>query len=75
MQSCILFNLEEKKTLKMQAIIMAPYILQVGMGIHAFFEGISIGLQPNYMNTYALGLVVLVHKWAEGLTLVIILFL
>lgn len=53
----------------MQAIIMAPYILQVGMGIHAFFEGISIGLQPNYTNTYALGLVVLVHKWAEGLTL------
>ena len=50
--------------------IWGPYILQVAIGIHAVFEGLSIGLETEVARVLGLSLAVVCHKWAEGLTLV-----
>lgn len=39
------------------------------MGIHAFFETLALGLQKNTIGLLSLASAILVHKWAEGLTL------
>ena len=39
------------------------------MSIHAFFETLAVGLQGSVMNVLGLATAILVHKWAEGLTL------
>lgn len=43
--------------------------MQVGMSIHAFFETLALGLQKNTFSVLSLASAILVHKWAEGLTL------
>ena len=48
---------------------IGPYLLQVAVGIHAVFEGLSIGLATEVSEVLALSLAVTCHKWAEGLTL------
>lgn len=39
------------------------------MAIHAFFETLALGLQKNTFAVLSLATAILVHKWAEGLTL------
>jgi zinc transporter 1/2/3 len=39
------------------------------MSIHAFFETLAVGLQGSVMSVFSLAAAILVHKWAEGLTL------
>ena len=39
------------------------------MSIHAFFETLALGLQQNSIGVLSLASAILVHKWAEGLTL------
>jgi solute carrier family 39 (zinc transporter), member 1/2/3 len=39
------------------------------MSIHAFFETLALGLQKNTIGVLSLASAILVHKWAEGLTL------
>lgn len=39
------------------------------MSIHAFFETLALGLQKNTIGLLSLASAILVHKWAEGLTL------
>ena len=58
-----------------KAKIWGPYILQVAIGIHAVFEGLSIGLEDEISKCLGIALAVLCHKWAEGLTLVSITIL
>ena len=41
----------------------------MAVGIHAVFEGLSIGLATDVGDVIALSLAVTCHKWAEGLTL------
>jgi zinc transporter 1/2/3 len=50
--------------------MMAPYILQIAIGIHATFEGLAIGIEVEVAKVLGIFLAVLFHKWAEGLTLV-----
>jgi zinc transporter 1/2/3 len=38
------------------------------MGIHAFFTGIALGIQQDYPGWSSLLLAILLHKWAEALT-------
>ncbi|CAK66732.1 unnamed protein product (macronuclear) [Paramecium tetraurelia] len=47
----------------------APYILQIAVGIHAVFEGLSIGIQEEVSLCIGIAVVVCCHKWAEGMTL------
>lgn len=46
-----------------------PFVLQAGMSIHAFFECLAVGLQQSTLSVLSLASAILVHKWAEGLTL------
>lgn len=46
-----------------------PLVLQLGMSIHAFFECLAVGLQQMLAGTVSLAAAIIVHKWAEGLTL------
>lgn len=39
------------------------------MSIHAFFECLAVGLQKTTFGVFGLASAILVHKWAEGLTL------
>ena len=39
------------------------------MSIHAFFECLAVGLQKTPIGVFGLASAILVHKWAEGLTL------
>lgn len=46
-----------------------PYILQLAIGIHAICEGLAIGIESEVSKCLAIFLVVICHKWAEGITL------
>lgn len=48
---------------------MAPYILQLAIGIHAVFEGLAIGIENKVPDCIGIATAVICHKWAEGLTL------
>ncbi|CAD8181701.1 unnamed protein product [Paramecium octaurelia] len=48
---------------------LTPYILQFAIGIHAFFEGLAIGIEQQVPQCLGISLAVICHKWAEGLTL------
>ena len=50
---------------------MAPFILQIAIGIHATFEGLAIGIETDISKVLGISLAIVFHKWAEGLTLVI----
>ena len=39
------------------------------MSIHAFFECLAVGLQKTPLGVISLASAIVVHKWAEGLTL------
>jgi zinc transporter 1/2/3 len=39
------------------------------MSIHAFFECLAVGLQKTPLGILGLASAIIVHKWAEGLTL------
>lgn len=39
------------------------------MSIHAFFECMAVGMQKTTLGVIGLASAILVHKWAEGLTL------
>ncbi|KAM3128226.1 hypothetical protein pb186bvf_019645 [Paramecium bursaria] len=62
-KNCQLGEIKEKQ------INLAPYLLQIAVGIHAIFEGIAIGIETNLSKFGGIFLSVLCHKWAEGLTL------
>jgi len=53
---------------------MAPYILQIAIGIHATFEGMAIGIENTITSCLGIAAAVICHKWAEGLTLGIAFF-
>ena len=48
---------------------ITPYILLVALSIHGLFEGTALGVQKNLNDTVFLGLAIVLHKWAESLTL------
>jgi len=46
-----------------------PFIIMVALSFHAVFEGIAIGLEDQFGPTLNLCTAVIIHKWAEALTL------
>ncbi|CAD8085532.1 unnamed protein product [Paramecium primaurelia] len=58
-----------KEQNEMQINSLTPYILQFAIGIHAFFEGLAIGIEQQVPQCLGISLAVICHKWAEGLTL------
>jgi len=54
---------------------LTPYLLLAALSFHGFFEGTALGLQKAFKSTSSLLIAILAHKWAEALTLVIILII
>ena len=44
--------------------LTSPFVLQIGMSIHAFFECLAVGLQTAPGAIVSLALAIFVHKWA-----------
>lgn len=44
-------------------------LTQVALSIHSFFECMSLGVQSDFNTGLTLLVGILIHKWAEGLTL------
>ncbi|KAL4501596.1 hypothetical protein ABPG72_018647 [Tetrahymena utriculariae] len=51
----------------------APFVLQLTLGIHASLEGLALGVEQNFSRCLTIALAVIVHKWAEGLVLGLVL--
>lgn len=49
---------------------LTAYILLIALSIHSIFEGIALGIKSETEPMHELGIAILVHKWAEALTLV-----
>lgn len=58
-----------KKETKKVKCVMAPYIMCAAIGIHAIFAGLSLGLEEEKGGFLGMLLAVLLHKWAEAMTL------
>lgn len=41
----------------------------MALGIHSFFECMALGVQSDFNTGLTLLIGILIHKWAEGLTL------
>jgi zinc transporter 1/2/3 len=42
---------------------LAPYILQIAIGIHAVFEGLAIGIENEVSTCIGISAAVVCHKW------------
>lgn len=47
---------------------VSAYILVVAMGIHSCFSGLALGINNDRTQYYGILIAILVHKWAEALT-------
>lgn len=61
-------NLKKDETKKVKCV-MAPYIMCCAIGIHAIFAGLSLGLEEEEGGFLGMLLAILLHKWAEAMTL------
>jgi zinc transporter 1/2/3 len=50
---------------------LTPYILLVALGSHAFLEGMAVGLLTNKAPLYNLIISILIHKFAESMSITI----
>jgi zinc transporter 1/2/3 len=48
---------------------MTPFILMIGLGVHAIFEGISLGMSKDLDSTLLLAIAIVLHKGAAGMSL------
>lgn len=49
---------------------ITTYLLILAMSIHAFFEGIALGLQTKMSDLIYMVLAIALHKWVEALSIV-----
>ena len=48
---------------------MTPFVLLIGLGVHATFEGIALGLTDDFKETALFALAIFLHKGAAGMSL------
>ena len=48
---------------------MTPFILMVALSVHAIFEGIALGLLPGIRESMNLIISIVIHKFAEGMSI------
>ena len=48
---------------------MTPFVLMIGLGAHAIFEGIALGLNDEMEKVEILCLAIILHKGAAGMSL------
>ena len=53
---------------------MTPFILLIGLGTHALFEGLALGLESDVSKVEIFALAIILHKGAAGMSLGISMF-
>ena len=48
---------------------MTPIILMVALSVHAIFEGIALGILPEWKESLNLMISIVIHKCAEGMSI------
>jgi solute carrier family 39 (zinc transporter), member 1/2/3 len=48
---------------------MTPFILLIGLGVHAMFEGLSLGMSDDFEGTMIFAIAIFLHKGAAGMSL------
>ena len=48
---------------------MTPFVLLIGLGAHAIFEGLALGLKDDMAEVEVLCLAIILHKGAAGMSL------
>uniref|UniRef100_A0A7S3MY37 Zinc transporter ZIP2 n=1 Tax=Strombidium inclinatum TaxID=197538 RepID=A0A7S3MY37_9SPIT len=48
---------------------MTPFVILIGLGVHALFEGLSLGLSNKTSSSVIFAVAILLHKGAAGLSL------
>lgn len=60
---------ESRKAVSTIGSIMKPFLFLVALSFHGTIEGMAVGLQTTFYNASKLCLAIVLHKWAEALTL------
>jgi zinc transporter 1/2/3 len=48
---------------------MTPFVLLIGLGAHAVFEGLALGLRDKMQDVEIMCLAIILHKGAAGMSL------
>lgn len=48
---------------------MTPFILMIGLGVHATFEGLSLGIEKDFDKVMIFAIAIVLHKGAAGMSL------
>lgn len=48
---------------------MTPFVLMIGLGVHATFEGLSLGMSGDFDSTLIFATAIFLHKGAAGMSL------
>lgn len=48
---------------------MTPFVLLIGLGFHATFEGLSLGMSKDFSSTLLFAIAIVLHKGAAGMSL------
>lgn len=67
----IVSNEKDPKTseTKKSKCVVAPYVMLTAIGIHCIFAGLALGLEDEKSGFMGLLLAILLHKWAESMTM------
>ena len=48
---------------------MTAFVLMIGLGVHATFEGLSLGMSSDFDSTLLFAIAIVLHKGAAGMSL------
>ena len=48
---------------------MTPFVLMIGLGVHALFEGFALGISDDVDKTIIFAVAIILHKGAAGMSL------
>jgi zinc transporter 1/2/3 len=48
---------------------MTPFVLMIGLGVHATFEGLALGMSKDFDSTLLFAIAIVLHKGAAGMSL------
>jgi zinc transporter 1/2/3 len=48
---------------------LTPVVLMIALSVHAIFEGIALGLLPGLSETVNLTISIVIHKFAEAMSI------
>jgi zinc transporter 1/2/3 len=48
---------------------LTPFVLMIALSVHSIFEGIAFGLSKDMNSVINLGLSILIHKFAESMSI------